>query len=31
VDRIHATIGLPQSIVLDNGREFAGRTLEAWA
>jgi putative transposase len=23
--------GLPQSIVLDNGPEFAGRTLEAWA
>jgi len=31
LDRLHATIGLPQSIVLDNGPEFAGRTLEAWA
>jgi putative transposase len=31
LDRLHTTIGLPQSIVLDNGTEFAGRTLEAWA
>ena len=31
LDRLHATHGLPQSIVLDNGPEFAGRTLEAWA
>jgi len=31
LERLRATIGLPQSIVLDNGPEFAGRTLEAWA
>jgi putative transposase len=31
LDRLRAAIGLPQSIVLDNGPEFAGRTLEAWA
>lgn len=31
LDRLRTTIGLPQSIVLDNGPEFAGRTLEAWA
>ena len=31
LDRLQATIGLPQSIVLDNGPEFAARTLEAWA
>ena len=31
LDHLHTTIGLPQSIVLDNGPEFAGRTLEAWA
>lgn len=31
LDRLHATIGLPQSIVVDNGPEFAGRTLDAWA
>jgi hypothetical protein len=31
LDRLRATHGLPQSIVLDNGPEFAGRTLEAWA
>jgi putative transposase len=24
-------VGLPQTIVVDNGREFAGRTLDAWA
>jgi putative transposase len=29
-DRLRAPHGLPQSIVLDNGPEFAGRTLEAW-
>ena len=28
---LHATIGLPQAIVVDNGPEFAGRTLDAWA
>lgn len=31
LDRLRAAVGLPQSIVLDNGPEFAGRTLEAWA
>src|SRR4029078_12657964 len=31
LDRLRDAIGLPQSIVLDNGPEFAGRTLEAWA
>ena len=31
LDRLHATIGLPQTIVVDNGPEFAGRTLDAWA
>ena len=31
LDRLHAAIGLPQSIVVDNGPEFAGRTLDAWA
>src|SRR3954470_21344315 len=29
--RLHATLGLPQCIVVDNGPEFAGRTLDAWA
>jgi len=31
LDRLHAAIGLPQPIVVDNGPEFAGRTLDAWA
>ena len=31
LDRLHAALGLPQSIVVDNGPEFAGRTLDAWA
>ena len=31
LDRLHATVGLPPSIVVDNGPEFAGRTLDAWA
>jgi putative transposase len=31
LDRLRAAIGLPRAIVLDNGPEFAGRTLEAWA
>jgi putative transposase len=31
LERLRAMHGLPQSIVLDNGPEFAGRTLEAWA
>lgn len=31
LERLQATIGLPQCIVVDNGPEFAGRTLDAWA
>jgi putative transposase len=31
LDRLHDAIGLPQCIVVDNGPEFAGRTLDAWA
>jgi putative transposase len=31
LDRLQAAIGLPQCIVVDNGPEFAGRTLDAWA
>jgi len=31
LDRLQATIGLPQCIVVDNWPEFAGRTLDAWA
>ncbi len=31
LDRLHAVIGLPRTIVVDNGPEFAGRTLDAWA
>jgi putative transposase len=31
LDRLQATIGLPHCIVVDNGPEFAGRTLDAWA
>jgi putative transposase len=31
LDRLHGAIGLPQCIVVDNGPEFAGRTLDAWA
>jgi putative transposase len=31
LDRLYAAIGLPQCIVVDNGPEFAGRTLDAWA
>lgn len=31
LDRLDAAIGLPQCIVVDNGPEFAGRTLDAWA
>ena len=30
LDRL-AAAGLPQTIVVDNGPEFAGRTLDAWA
>jgi putative transposase len=31
LDRLQATVGLPRAIVVDNGPEFAGRTLDAWA
>ena len=31
LDRLHATVGLPQTIVVDNGPEFAGRALDQWA
>ena len=31
LERLHAALGLPQTIVVDNGPEFAGRTLDAWA
>jgi len=31
LDRLADTIGLPKAIVCDNGPEFAGRTLDAWA
>jgi putative transposase len=31
LDRLQHTVGLPASIVVDNGPEFAGRTLDAWA
>lgn len=31
LDRLQRTISLPAPIVVDNGSEFAGRTLDAWA
>jgi putative transposase len=31
LDRLLAIMGLPPTIVVDNGPEFAGRTLDAWA
>ena len=31
LDRLHGMLGLPKTIVVDNGPEFAGRTLDAWA
>jgi putative transposase len=31
LDRLHGLVGLPKTIVVDNGPEFAGRTLDAWA
>jgi len=31
LDHLHATRGLPQRIVVDNGPEFAGRALDSWA
>jgi putative transposase len=31
LERLRSTTGLPATIVVDNGPEFAGRTLDAWA
>ena len=31
LERLAATVGLPQVLLSDNGPEFAGRTLDAWA
>ncbi len=31
LDRLAGGVGLPETIVVDNGPEFAGRTLDAWA
>jgi putative transposase len=31
LERLATSVGLPKRIVLDNGPEFAGRTLDAWA
>jgi putative transposase len=31
LEHLRLTVGLPTAIVLDNGPEFAGRALEAWA
>jgi putative transposase len=31
LERLHAQVGLPQRLVLDNGPEFAGRALDTWA
>jgi putative transposase len=31
LERLRETHGLPKTIVVDNGPEFAGRTLDAWA
>jgi putative transposase len=31
LDRLAETIGLPRVLISDNGPEFAGRTLDAWA
>jgi putative transposase len=31
LERLAQTVGLPHTIVVDNGPEFAGRTLDAWA
>ena len=31
LERLRETRGLPKAIVVDNGPEFAGRALEAWA
>jgi putative transposase len=31
LDRLAGAVGLPRTIVVDNGPEFSGRTLDAWA
>jgi putative transposase len=31
LERLYATRGLPKTIVLDNGPEFTGQALDAWA
>jgi putative transposase len=31
LDRLAETIGLPDTLVMDNGPEFSGRTLDTWA
>jgi len=31
LDRLALAVGLPDTIVVDNGPEFAGRTLDTWA
>ena len=31
LERLYATRGLPKTIVLDNGPEFTGKALDAWA
>ena len=31
LEHLRLTIGSPKAIVLDNGPEFAGRAVEAWA
>jgi putative transposase len=31
LERLLATVGLPDTIVMDNGPEFSGRTLDTWA
>ena len=31
LDGLHASVSLPSTSVVDNGPEFAGRTLDAWA
>jgi putative transposase len=31
LERLRATTGMPETIVVDNGPEFSGRTLDTWA
>jgi len=31
LERLLATVGLPEVIMVDNGQEFSGRTLDTWA